>query len=283
MKKNIILVLVSILVLGFSVCASATVLEKGTSVVKVSEDINVGSTLHFKDLVAIRGNIYVRGIIDHDVFALLGDVHLYPSAKVGGDVVSIGGKIVKDEGAEVGGNIVETTMSGETAAAFSSYIPAIGVAMILGSLLFKVMMFIGFLGLAILLAALMTKQVGQISYKIESGWLKSLLWGVLFALLICPVAALLAITIIGIPLIIVEFVIVSYAMALGLVSASQLIGKKVFKAFRKTGRPIISEAVLGIVVLFLIDLIPIIGKLVWCVVALMGFGAAISTKLGMEK
>lgn len=283
MKKNLILVLVSLFVIGFAVMASAAVLEKGTSVVKVSEDINVGSKLHFKDLIAIRGNIYVRGLIDNDVFALLGDIHLYPSAKVGGDVVAIGGKVMRDEGAQVGGNIVETTISGETVAAVSGFIPAIGLTVLLGSVIFKLFMFLGFLALAVLLATLMTKQVGQISCKIESSWLKALLWGILGSLLICPIALVLAITIVGIPLIAVEFVLVSVAMVLGLAAASQLIGKKIFKAFKRPGKPMVTEAALGIVILFLIDLIPVIGKIVWCVVMLIGFGAAITSKLGYEK
>ena len=89
MKKNIILVLVALLLISLSgLAADAKVFPPGSSVVKIGEDINVGEKLTFKELVSIKGNINVKGQVDKDVVSVLGTVHLFPSAKVGGDVIA---------------------------------------------------------------------------------------------------------------------------------------------------------------------------------------------------
>jgi hypothetical protein len=282
MKKSLILVLVSVFLLGVCAASQAKVLDHGSSVIKVSEDINVGEKLRFKDLIAIRGDINVKGTIDNDIFALLGDIHLFPTAKVGGNVVVIGGRIVKDPGAIVSGDVVETIVNEQASEKLSGYLPSTGLMFFTTILSYKIIMFLGFLALAILLSAFMTKQVGLISYKIESNWLKALLWGILGGLLICPLAGLLAITILGIPLILVEGVIVSIALVLGLAAVSQLIGKKVLKAFRRGNKPMIVEVVLGLTILALIDLIPIVGMIIKVIALTIGFGGALATRLGYQ-
>jgi hypothetical protein len=143
-------------------------------------------------------------------------------------------------------------------------------------------MFLGFIGLAMIIISFMTKQIGVISSKIEKQWLKTLLWGILGYILICPVAILLAITIVGMPLIMVEAVLVSIALTMGYIAASQLIGKKFTKAIRKPNQPMIVEVAWGLAILFLIDFIPFLGPLVKCLVLTMGFGSAIVTKLGQK-
>jgi len=281
-KKLLVFSLVSVLMLcAFGTCYGK-VLVKDKSVVKISEDINMGQDLRFKSLVAIKGNINVKGIVDEDVVAVLGTVHVFPTARIAGDVVAIGGRVVKDAGSKIKGNIVELAISKEGLNLMESYAPVIGFVSIGGYLMFKALVLLGFIGLSMILVSFMTRQLGAISSKIEKEWLNTLLWGILGALLICPVAFLLAVTVVGIPLILIEVVLVSVAMTMGYVAVSQLIGKKFTKAVRKPNQQMITEIIWGLVILFLVDLIPVVGTAIKCLAVTMGFGSAIVTKLGTK-
>jgi hypothetical protein len=71
-------------------------------------------------------------------------------------------------------------------------------------------------------------------------------------------------------------------MIVGYIAVSQLIGKKLTRAFRKPNQPMIVEVVWGLVILFLIDLIPVLGGIIKCLVVTFGFGSAIVTRLGQK-
>jgi hypothetical protein len=279
-KKLFVLVLAAFFLVSMVSISHARVLVKDSSVVKVNEDINMGQDLILKDLVAIKGNINVKGDVGGDVVAILGSVRLFPTARVAGDVTSVGGSVVKDEGARIKGKIMEIAIGKEGKKMTEAYAPLIVTMGIGGFLVLKTLMFLGFIGLSMIVVSFMTKRIGAISSKIEKEWLKTFLWGLLGYILICPLAILLAITIIGIPLIIVELVLVSIAMTMGYIAVSQLIGKRFTKAIRKPNQPMIVEVVWGLLILFLVDLIPVVGPLVKCLILTFGFGGAIVTKLG---
>lgn len=280
MKKLFVLVLSAFILVSMVSISHARVLVKDSSVVKVNEDINMGRDLILKDLVAINGNINIKGDVGGDVVAVLGNVRLFPTAKVAGDVTSIGGSVSRDEGAVIKGRIVEVAIGKEGKKMVEAYAPLVATAGMGGFLVLKTLMFLGFIGLSMIVVSFMTKRIGAISSKIEKEWLKTFLWGLLGYILICPLAILLAITIVGIPLIVVEAVLVSIAMTMGFIAVSQLIGKRFTKAIRQPNQPMIVEVVWGLVILFLVDLIPVFGPLVKCVVLTFGFGSAIKTKLG---
>ncbi len=279
MKKCLLFVLSAAILLTTLSSSQAVVLSQGKSIVKVGEDINQGQYLSMNDLLAINGDVNVKGQVANDVVAVLGDVHLFPTARVGGDVIVIGGKLTKDEGAVVSGDTVQRGLEGAFAMSEIPSVPTGSVNM----LTVNALMFLGLLGLGILFAALMTRQVGTISSYIEKSWWKSLLWGILGGLLIMPIAGILAVTIIGIPLILVEAVLISLALALGLVAVSQLIGKKVTRALRRPGQPMMLEVVVGIIVLFLVNLVPFVGGIVCVLASTMGFGSALVNRLGFPK
>lgn len=64
------------------------------------------------DVVTLRGTVHVQGEVDGDVVAVFGNVELDSTAYVNGDVVSVGGKIYRSRNAHVGGDIVQTTITG---------------------------------------------------------------------------------------------------------------------------------------------------------------------------
>lgn len=286
MKKFIVMFLAVLIFISAAPAVHAKVIANAPSVVKVSENINMGQGMSLKDLIAIKGNINVKGNVNGDVVAVLGNIHLFPTAKVAGDVVSIGGSIAREKGSVVrgkvnvimfgAGDVLKAKEAGEMDNMYGPYMGMI----FSGVLFFKAITTIGFIGLAMLTIAFFMGRVGNISSFAERNWFNALLWGILGIILIVPVALLMVVSIIGIPLIFIEMLLISIAMTMGYIAVAQLIGKKITKALRKPNQPMLVEAVWGIFILFLIDIIPLVGPIIVFLASVIGFGAAIATKLG---
>lgn len=105
-------------------------------------------------------------------------------------------------------------------------------------------------------------------------------WGFLVALLAIPLMVLLAITIIGIPLIIVEVIVLALAALLGYTGISLLVGEKIVTtASSRTVNPLGAIAI-GVLVLGLVAMIPFFGWLVSFAILVLALGAAFTTRFG---
>lgn len=176
MKKVFVFVLAAFLIVSFASVSHARVLVKGASVVKIGENINMGEGMMFKDLVAIKGDVNVKGDVGGDVIAVMGVVHLYPKARVAGDVISVGGNVIKENGALVKGETVNLPLAGKEGAKMESYAPMIAMLGVGGVLMLKALMFLGFVGLSMIIISFWMKNVGVISSVVEKQWLRVFLW-----------------------------------------------------------------------------------------------------------
>jgi hypothetical protein len=61
-------------------------------------------------VVAVLGSVTVKGRVEDDVVAVLGNVHLGPHAVVTGSVTSVGGRIEQEPGAEIRGDVNEVRL-----------------------------------------------------------------------------------------------------------------------------------------------------------------------------
>jgi uncharacterized RDD family membrane protein YckC len=57
-----------------------------------------------REVVAVFGNVYVNGTVDREVVAFMGNVELGPEARIGRDVVAIGGTLKRDPAAIINGS-----------------------------------------------------------------------------------------------------------------------------------------------------------------------------------
>ncbi|MFH1260069.1 MAG: hypothetical protein ABII74_09755 [Elusimicrobiota bacterium] len=247
--------------------------EGERNIVKLGKDVLIEENMVVDNAVVVGGNLTVNGKVNNDAVSVGGMVFLGPNALVGKNVVSVGGEIQKDETAEIVGNLVEVNIPG-----LARFRPSTGNC-IWKKLFwgFRVLTFIGLLAMALLLVAILPKQIGLISTLIESSLGKSIFWGGVGAISIIPVAVLLTASIVGILFLPIELVLVMLAFLVGYIAVAQLIGKKIFAALKKDGQPMVWEAFLGLVILFMIGFIPILGWFVKLVVGLSGFGGIILT------
>lgn len=268
MKKHIQLILTLVLFAGLT----SGLLASDRSIVKIGSDVRVEKDERVDDAVAVGGSVYIDGIVDGDAVAVGGTVHLGEEAIVHGDAVTVGGKIDEAEGAMIYGTTVDVgsfdfgnIFEGKHFFDGHKGIPKV----------FTIIPLIGCLALVLLLSVLIPTELGTVATNIKNEPIIMFLWGLLGIILIVPLAVMLAISIIGIVLIPIELLAVFLASLIGYIAVAIIIGKKILRALNNENPSVILSAILGVLVLWLVGLIPIFGSLVKAIAGIIGFGAVI--------
>jgi hypothetical protein len=169
--------------------------------VRVREDEIVNG-----DVVAVFGSVRVDGTVTGDVTAVGGSVELGPNAVVEGEVVVVGGTLDRAPGARIEGSVEEVAWGG---AGFRTHAPDFEPPFLkgIGGLIMTVVGIIVLGALASLVYLLARRPVERMSYRVARSPWKAALVGLVAQLLFLPVlvltVVLLAVSIIGIPLLLV--------------------------------------------------------------------------------
>lgn len=267
-KKHIQLILSVVLFTGLT----SGLLASDRSIIKIGSDVHVEKDMRVEDAVAIGGSVYVEGIVDGDAVAVGGTIHLGEEAVIHGDAVTVGGMIDKAEGAMIYGTTVDigsfnfdSIFEGKHIFDRFSGIPKF----------LMIIPLIGLFALALLLAVLIPTALSTVVANIKNEPIIMFLWGVLGVILIVPLAVMLAISIIGIALIPLQILAIFLASLIGYIAVAIIIGKKLLRALNMDNPSVILSVILGILILWLIGLIPIFGSIVKVIAWIMGFGAVI--------
>ncbi len=277
--KKILLIAVSILAI-FGMVSGAFAAEK--NIVRVGANVDIAAGDAVSDVVVIDGDVKISGKVDNTVVVIGGTLKLCSGARVGQQVVLVGSSLDKDPSAMVGGKITQIDLP--------SFIP-LGLSLknffsggwIVVWAAISVMVLLGFLGLAVLIAALIPEHVGTVVNALEKSFASMFLWGILWAFIAGLAIVLLAITIVGIILIPLAVILITLAWIIGYIASAIFIGRNVMVYFKKKA-PAFVDAVLGIILLFLAGLIPLVGPLIIKPIFLFaGFGAVLTTRFGTRK
>ena len=190
--------------------------EPGIDVdVDASEDqVRVGGSIHIRpgqtvdgDVVAVGGSARVDGHVTGDVVAVGGSVDLGPNAVVEGDAVAVGGRVHRASGAEVEGQISEVAFGVPAMrwrhGGMHTPAPWGGIGGVIGTVMWIVV-----LGLLTCLALLLARRpVERMEYRVRTSPWKAAAVGLAGQILFFPalflIVVVLAISIIGIPLLLV--------------------------------------------------------------------------------
>jgi len=145
---------------------------------------------------------------------------------------------------------------------------------------FSVLGWLGTLALALPVAALWPRALGGVSGQIERDPGRTALVGLAGLVLAVPTLALVAITIIGIPVAFVAALGLACAWFLGYVAVVALIGDRTLALARSGGAGLLWSIVAGSVLVGLAEWVPVVGGLVWLAVACVGVGAVLLTRFG---
>ena len=233
-----------------------------------------------ESVVAIGGSVAIAGEVINDVIAVGGSVILKPSARVHGNAVSVGGVVKREPGSKVAGNTTEVNMPQNLGMMMNTGAQMGPQVMFFATALASLLAFLGVLALGVIVCVLFPKRVGWTSVAIERHPWQTLGWGLLWWVLLLPMTLLMVVSVIGIPIVVILWLVYGLAVVLGYISITQLIGKKLLSAFKRYNQPIVTEVIWGVVLMALINLIPVLGQLITCIVCTMGLGAAWMSRLG---
>jgi hypothetical protein len=277
--KNIKTSAIFLIILGLLFAPAAAGAADEKSILKIGSDVTIETGEKVHSVVAMGGQITVRGTVGSSIVAIGGSVVLTKTAVVGGNITSLGGVIVTARGAEVGGNLTEVNSSN----LHEALTTALSTEWEGWSWVFAVIslsIFLVILVLALLIVALLPKPVRITSEAIGENTFKVVLCGLLGLVLIAPLAILLTISVVGIALIPLEVIIVVCSILLGFIAVGRLIGGWLLRLLRHPNPGMIRETFWGLITLWIIGWIPYVGWMIKAVAIVVGLGATLVTRFG---
>jgi uncharacterized membrane protein YgcG len=233
--------------------------------------------------VAVLGNNYVNAEVDGDVVAVLGDVELGPKARVRGNAVIIGGQLIRDPEAVLGGSVQHImTVPEDAIAGFKSwvknclrYLRPLAFAPDLG---WAWSIALGVLALYALFAVMFRDPLDKCVQTLQERPGETIVASVL-AMLLSPILyAVLAITIIGIAFVPIAGFAMLLATLFGKAVVLAWIGRGVLKLANQNEHTHTAIAVLiGGVIVLLLYTVPVLGFLVFNLLGILGFGVVVYT------
>jgi hypothetical protein len=250
----------------------------GTGSVVVNENESV------RDAVAFGGNLTVNGHVEGDAVAFGGNVHLGRNAVVEGDVTCFGGQVTREEGSVVEGKITAFSGAGvgtaiassvnrhqdqEVRAAKRNHNSSLPGFILRFALLF---------GLGFLLMIFFPNHLKAVGSEMRQAPVRAGVLGLVGALALIPLTVILCITILGIPVAVALWAALCAGVAMGFTSVANAIGERlpVFR-MRRTQALVLSG---GTLVMVAALELPVIGSILFALLAMVSLGAVIRTRLG---
>jgi len=232
--------------------------------------------------VVVGGKVKVNGTIRGNLVAPFTAVELGPKARVGENLVSVGGSFTADPGARVDGNrqVVSWDVIEENLPPVVGAKNWIMQGLILGRPLPHRFGWWSWAALAcavfyLLTALIFRRPINASVATLEAKPVGSFFIGVLVFILAGPLLVLLLAT--GVGFFVVPFVVCAgiVAFVFGKIAVYRLVGEQIGK---QTGIALLEQPlfalVVGIGLLYLAYMIPVVGFLIWGIAAPLGVGAA---------
>lgn len=235
-----------------------------------------------ESVVVFGGEVTVSGEVGKSVVGFGSRVIIKSTAVIKEDLVVMGGTMEKEPGCSIGQDTVFIPTGGKLASEFFRK----GIFFPLGAFFLALKLISLFFGilLTIFVAGIFPRQVYFAAEKIRTDFWPILGTGFLAMIIyICLIilSALLFFLIIGIPLFFMFILAGLILKIFGGTAFSCFFGQSFLKALGVKKMPhIIWIAVIGLVIVFLLGLVPVLGFLFSLVVSFVGWGVAIRTRFG---
>lgn len=266
--------------------------------------IVVGGQAHLKpgslvegDVLVAGGQAILEGRIRGDVLILGGLAELAATATIDKDLVVLG-QLRRDPEAKVRGNIVESWGASGALSSASGILsrqgrlqarsapsptrllprfgwPGKGLLASLASILTLLLA-------AALLIALLPEGLRRITQAMEQQIVFCTGVGLLTLTVVAIGSVILAITCIGIPLVLALGLALLAAGLAGWVAAGQVVGRRVLRALQAQNQPPLVEVAVGVVLLGLASKVPCVGWLASLLALSWGLGAVVLTRFGTK-
>jgi uncharacterized RDD family membrane protein YckC len=235
-------------------------------------------------VVALLGNTYVDGRVGEAVIAVMGDVELGPNARVHGDVVSVGGTIIRDPSSTITGTQQQISF-GDHFGEMAGLRVWLKECLLYGRPLafdsdvrWAWWLAFGFLALYVLIALLFDSSVQRCIETLEERPAQTVLAAILTVLLSPVMVVVLAITFVGIALIPFLGIGLFCAALFGKAVVLGALGRRVtrFTGIAPFGHVAFAVLVGGLIAT-LIYTVPVLGYIAYNVLSFIGLGAVVYT------
>ncbi len=296
-KRLSVLILAGLALTGATILAAqdrgARVSYKDTIIVAVGEtrdkvfsfggDIIVDGKVR-KTVFALGGSITVSGEVGDAVVGIGSAITIKSSAVIKGDLVGIGGTVIKEPGFKVEGDTVYVKSSELTGKIFKEGLKGVfSVSFWPIILVFKLVNLFIWLLVGIVVALLFPRQITFAAGELRRNFWPTFGTGLLalacftvFAIF----AAVLCLLLIGIPILFSLMVIGMIIKVFGRVVILLIFGESLAAAFNKRSISPIAAVLLGLLVFGFIGFIPVLGFFFSFLMGIMGWGIALRTKFG---
>lgn len=228
------------------------------------------------DVVVIGGSLVMSGSARGEVVGVGSKLVLEDSAEVSGDFVNVGGSAVRNE-AKIHGQFVNVGIGLPLTGLASAPFAFLGFLVFWGKVLWLVLLFIAFL----LLAALVPDRIRVISEETPLKFGIALLAGFVGWIVFVLVEILTAITIIGIPITILLFVVFAVLRWLALAGLFHYVGSRIGRMLFKREMSLLGAILLGFLPFAALRFLPFcVGSLIWLFLQIVAVGLLIVTRVG---
>jgi hypothetical protein len=232
-----------------------------------------------RNVAVVGGSVVVDGEIGGDVSVAGGSVNLSETGVVNGNVRIAGGSIQRSDGSTVRGTV---SQENNPRLPVLPRVPLPALRPFIGGFDFVHGVFsaIALAALGAVLVVLFPAPVRRVSETAQHAFVPSIGTGCL-TLLIAPfILVALAITIIGIPLVILLAILGAAAWYFGWITIGCLAGERILLALNARNVTPVLAVVVGVLLVALMGEAPVIGGIVSALVGLLGLGAVILTRFG---
>ncbi len=257
--------------------------ETRDNVISFGGDIIIEGKVR-KTVLALGGSITVSGEVGDAVVGIGSAITIKSSAVIRGDLVGIGGTVLKEPGFKVEGDTVYFKSSELSGKIFKEGLKGIfSVSFWPIILVFKLVNLFIWLLVGIVMALLFPRQItfaaGEMRRNFWPTFGTGLLALVCFTIFV-TFAAVLCLLLIGIPIVLSLVVVGLIVKVFGRVVVLLIFGESLAAAFNKRSISPIAAVLLGLVVFGFIEFIPVLGFFFSFLMGIMGWGIALRTKFG---
>ena len=235
-------------------------------------------------VINFGGTIVVAGQVENTVFGFGSDIILKSTARIEGDVISLGGTLDKYPGATIEGDTIYFGTSDEVSEFLKKGFAGIfGFSLLPILIIFKLITLVIWFILAIILVAIFPKQISFASNQIRTSFWPIFGTGILSIIIFTGLiifSVFLSFILIGIPILLALVAIGVVIKVFGRVVIFYFLGDWIFKAFGGKQASGLLAVILGLLLFGLLGFIPIIGSLFSFVLSIIGWGVVIRTKFG---
>jgi len=237
-----------------------------------------------KTVFAMGGSITIAGEVGEAVVGLGAQIRLKSTAVIRGDLVAVGGSIVREDGYQVTGDTVFFRLGRLSGQVFGKGVRGMASFSLLPLIIIlKAANAFVWILLAVIVTALFHRQV-----VFASGQLRRRFWpvvgtgllGLVIFSIFTAVAAVLCLILIGIPFLLAMVVAGLVVKIFGRVTLFYLVGESLAQSLRRRSVSPAGGALLGLIPLVLAGFFPFLGIFVSLAMSVIGWGIALRTKFG---